>query len=398
MNLSEVVTQADLLVAQLRQDPAAADEFALYGLYQGHEVPPDVAAAVTRQLESNVIPIGKPGGLVLEPLSGVEDGEVRWLTKNLIPLGALTVLAGDPGLGKSTYCTFLSAAVTRGLTSGDLAGMPSEVMFLQEEDDPASTIKPRMLAAGANVHRVHLLSGSQTTKSSLTIPQSINELEQLVKQIRPKLIVFDPLVAFFSQNVNSNNNQDVRRALTPLVRMAIKYELAIVAINHLNKMEGTDLLKRLGGSGGLAAAARSVLFFGRDPANPTGDTRILAQGKGNLGAGESQKFQIEEAEGSSKLTYLGKSPFGVEDSIELGSTLQEVERQLLAVKFLEEELMLDAQPAAQLRRTAQALGLTDKNLTFARKETGAYFFREPSSGGWMLELPNRDGKTPPKDV
>ena len=315
----------------------------------------------------------------------IKHEEVRWLSEGRVPMGQLTVLAGDGGLGKSTWTTYLAAAVSTGESSGVLAGIPSLAMILNAEDDPATTIAPRIKAAGGNPKNVFLMR----EPDRFMLPEKTAELRKFVEETRPKLLILDPLVALYSDKINSNNNQDTRRALGPLVKIAMDFDVAIVAVAHLNKSEGTDLSKRLGGSGGLHAAARSVLFFGRDPADPRGSTRILAHGKGNLGRGATQKFKIESVDQSSKLTYLGESPFSVEDSIELGGSLQEVERRMLAVKFLREELEFESQSAQALQTASRHLGLNDKDLTFARKETGATFFKESSSGKWMLQLPKK---------
>lgn len=350
----------------------------------------DPASTLTDLLSSavqqtNVVSLVKePGSFSFVAAEDVEHEEVRWLSEGRVPLGQLTVIAGDGGLGKSTYCSYLATAVSTGKVSGELAGQPSDVIMLNSEDDPATTIVPRLTAAGASLSRVMLLKEIE----DFTLPEGAAKLREYIGKYRPRLLVLDPLVAFFSEKINTNINQDVRRALGPLVKMAMDFDVAVVAVAHLNKSDGTDISKRLGGSGGLHAAARSVLYFGRDPADPRGDTRILAHGKGNLGKAKTQKFKIEAEGTSSKLTYMGNSPFGIEDSIELGGSLQEVERRMLAVKFLEEELMIEPQTAQALQTKSRHLGLTDKDLTFARKETGAKFYRDSSpEGKWMLSIP-----------
>lgn len=300
----------------------------------------------------------------------------------------MTVLAGDPGLGKTTFCTFLAAAVSRGEISGDTAGKPGDVLFVSVEDSVTSTIIPRMKAVNANQNRVHVLHKVNGIQSHFTIPDGIDELRYQMEILAPKLIVLDPIVALFSPNINVEKNQDVRRALVPLVRLAEDFDVAVVAINHLTKADSLDVLKRIAGSGALVAASRSVLFFGRDPAAPLGDTRILSHEKCNVGQlAETQRFEIIHDEEGSRMKLTGTSPFKAMDSLDLGSTPQEVEKRQLAIKFLQEELEFDSQPAQGLQSSARHLGLSDRELTFARKETGATFFKEPVSGKWMLQLP-----------
>ena len=53
-------------------------------------------------------------------LSDVVSQEVRWLWPGYVPLGKITVLEGDPDLGKSTLTLALAAAVSTG------SGMPDD--------------------------------------------------------------------------------------------------------------------------------------------------------------------------------------------------------------------------------------------------------------------------------
>lgn len=340
---------------------------------------------------SNVHQLRGEASFGFSPLEAFGAAPTKWLTRGRIPLGAITVLAGDPGLGKTTYCTFLAGAVSRGQISGDTAGRPEDVLFVSVEDSVQSTIVPRMKAVDANLARVHVLHRINGIQTHFTIPDGIEELREKVEIMRPKLLVLDPIVALFSPNVNVEKNQDVRRALVPLVRLAEDFDLAVVAINHLTKMDSLDLLKRVAGSGALVAASRSVLFFGRDPADPMGQTRILSHEKCNVGAlSETQRFKITHDEEGSRMIFDGASPFKAMDSLDLGSSPQEVEKRQLAIHFLEEELMLGERPAKALRAIAATLGLTERELSFARKKTGAIYRRDITTGNWMLRLPDEE--------
>ena len=344
------------------------------------------------QQQNNVHQLNQKEALEFIPSSHFGDDEVEWLSRGRIPLGALTILAGDPGLGKTQYGTFLAAALSTGMTSGALAGRPSETLFASIEDDPKRTIKPRLELAGAVLDRVHLLGKSNDGLNvSFTIPDDIQLLRDAVEHSAAKLLFLDPLVGFFPSTINADRNQDVRRALAPLVRLAEDFNIAVVCVNHLTKGDSLDILKRISGSGGLVAAARSVLFFGRDPSNPTGNTRILSHEKCNVGKlAETQKFEVEQNDTTSKLKLIGTSPFTAMDSLDLGSSPQEVERRQLAVKFLKEELMFDAQSATDIRRIGGTLGLGERELAFARKETGASYYRDTVSQKWMLYMPQEE--------
>lgn len=81
----------------------------------------------------------------------IEPKQIEWLWPGRIPANAITVLAGDPGLGKSLLTIELAARLTR----GRLAPKPSSVVMLTAEDSLAHVVRPRLEAANADIERVH---------------------------------------------------------------------------------------------------------------------------------------------------------------------------------------------------------------------------------------------------
>lgn len=61
--------------------------------------------------------------------SSIKPRPVRWLWPDRIPLGALTLLAGREGIGKSLVGIRLAAELTRGTLEGSRYGKPSRVLF-----------------------------------------------------------------------------------------------------------------------------------------------------------------------------------------------------------------------------------------------------------------------------
>src|SRR4051812_45531255 len=74
------------------------------------------------------------------PVSEIEREKVEWLMPDRIPLAAVTLLVGDPGLGKSLYSHTLAALVSR-------AG--GNALIATAEDSPSVTVRPRLEAAQA---------------------------------------------------------------------------------------------------------------------------------------------------------------------------------------------------------------------------------------------------------
>ena len=244
-------------------------------------------------------PAIKPVVPLAEPLETIDLSEVRtrpidWLWRGYIPLRKVTILDGDPGLGKSTILLDLASRGSVGglAPTGEPLGDAFTTIYVTIEDDAEDTILPRVLRAGGDPSRFHLLR-------KLVLPDQIDRLEATATSLKARLIVIDPLMAYLGDGVKTNDDHLVRRALEPLAEMAARLDAAVVAIRHLNKRAGDDAIYRGGGSIGFTGLARSVLAVGRDPDDarpdhpradqaqrrpPAGFTRLSDRGRRSLRA------------------------------------------------------------------------------------------------------------------
>jgi RecA-family ATPase len=208
----------------------------------------------------------------------IEPQNAHFAWEGRIPLAAVTVLAGPPGLGKTQFALAACARATQGKLAGDLAGHPSDVLYISAEDSLEHTLAPRFIAAGGDLRRLHFFRSIDTSKysgdesqPSILIPDDLPLLDQWLEEHPARLIVLDPIVALIPTSLNTHRDQHVRRALAPLARIAQDRSIAVVAIMHLNKNQEADALNRLSGSIGFGGAARSVLLFAQDPDDPQGE-------------------------------------------------------------------------------------------------------------------------------
>ncbi|CAN5794626.1 hypothetical protein BH24ACT25_BH24ACT25_04750 [soil metagenome] len=187
----------------------------------------------------------------------IEPEAIGWLWPGYVPLGMLTLLVGDPGLGKSLLTCELAARTSR-------AG--GSVLLASAEDSKGATVRPRLEAADADLGRVYSISLRRDgVEEGIALPDDVAELEQLVVDRAARLVVIDPLMAHLPEAVNSWRDQSVRRALAPLHRMAEAHGCAVLVVAHLNKDRQGHALYRTGGSVGIPAAVRSALLLARDP-------------------------------------------------------------------------------------------------------------------------------------
>lgn len=215
---------------------------------------------------------------------------VRWLWPGRVPLAKVTVVDGDPDLGKSTFTMDLAARVTTRSPMADLAKSEADnqgVVIVNGEDGLADTMVPRLDAAGADKREVEFFDAvwcqsedGKFTQRGVTIPHDLTGLRRAIERATAALVIIDPLAAFLDEGINSYRDSDIRRALFPLARLAEITGAAILLVRHLNKAPGGNVLYRGGGSIGIIGAARSGLLIAADPKDE--NVRVLAVTKSNL--------------------------------------------------------------------------------------------------------------------
>lgn len=326
--------------------------------------------------------------LNLVSLDSIDPEPIEWFWPNKIPAGAVTILAGDPGSGKSYLTHYLAAQVTRGAIWTDCPAEPTikgSVIFFADEDDRSKVIRPRLDANGADAKKVYLLDSvsSGDEREFFDIGKHLSGVERALKTIKDcKLIVLDPVTAYMG-TVNANNNAEVRAVLTPLALLAAKYNVTIIGINHLNKRADLSYMYRGLGSQAFVAQSRSAWAVVVDPDDR--ETRILAPVKSNYCIEPTGlKFRIVDG-----VVMFESDPWtGHVDDQGKDKTSRVDE----AVKWLEEKLSQGERLSSTLFEEAEADGL-NKDLCYRAKERLKVRARKDgfgSEGKWFWELPKED--------
>lgn len=214
--------------------------------------------------------------------------EVKWLWFPYIPVGKAIIMYGNPGDGKTYACLKVAAQLSRGIPlPGEIRSTPINVLYLTAEDGIGDTIKPRLIAAGANEDRIFTIKDNGIP---LTLTDS--RIEAAVKKTKAKLLFIDPVQAFLGSNVDMNRANEVRVPLRHICDMAARNECSVVFIGHLNKCKGLDAIARGIGSMDFVAAVRGVLMVGRYKEDP--NIRVIIQTKCSNGPeGESIAFRLD---------------------------------------------------------------------------------------------------------
>ncbi|MBI4506415.1 MAG: AAA family ATPase [Chloroflexi bacterium] len=335
------------------------------------------------------------GGLspVVVKLADVQPEQVRWLWPGKIPLGKVTVLDGDPGLGKSLVTLDLAARTSTGCPMPDSTrglGAPAGVVLLSAEDDLSDTIRPRLDAAGADCSRIVALTAVRVDdKERFATLADIAAIREAIVRVGAKLVIIDPLMAYIA--TDAHVDADVRSRLAPLTKLAAELGVAVVVIRHLNKAGGGNALYRGGGSIGIIAAARSGLLVARDPEDATGERRILACTKSNLAKmPPALAYRIvANADGAVRVEWIEETAHTASQLLAAPTGDDERGAMDEAKDWLRSELMTGARPSKVLQREARGAGIADITLRRAREALGIRPQRVGygSAGEWMWALP-----------
>ncbi len=228
--------------------------------------------------------------LISHRASDLEPEKLVWVWPGRIPEGKLVLLGGPPGLGKSQLTAFMSATVSNGghWPCGEGSTLPGDVIFMSAEDGVQDTIIPRLMAAGADRERVHIISAATkpdgTGRKTFSLKTDVDLLEEMARKIGSvRLIIVDPISAYMGGS-DGNGNVETREVLEPLADMANRLRIAVVAVTHLNKGGGggnQSALNRFAGSIAFVAAARAAFAVIEDPEDD--ERRFFLQAKNNLG-------------------------------------------------------------------------------------------------------------------
>lgn len=349
-------------------------------------------AELLEALRSRTSWLEQDHGLALTCLQDVKEREVEWVLHRRIPAGMLSLLAGDPGFGKSTVAISVASLVSRGGYFIDGTAVPQgRVLWLTSEDDLSSVLRPKFRASGADDSRVHFIDGVRS--GGEVVPFSLDtdlpKLEVALKRFNDvRLIVIDPLLSYMGE-AEYGHHQEVRRVLAALKILSEQYRVAVLGITHLNKMVGGTVLQRLAGCMAFVAAARAVWVVAPHPDDR--DRRLMVCAKMSVGPMPTGlEFTIE-----------GEPPEAKWKTVPVTMTAEELFRSSLeddagpAVSWLSDYLSDGPRSSRDIMEDGEKAGFKPGAINRAKERMGIKPRKEGMRGGWVWALP---GWKPSEDV
>jgi len=313
--------------------------------------------------------------------SSVQETEVEWLWYPYIPYGKLTLLQGDPGEGKSTFILNIAALLTTGkpMPDGYRVNGIQTVIYQCCEDGAADTVKPRLMAAGADCKKVaYIIDGEE----ALTLDDG--RIEEAVIKTGARLFIMDPLQSFVPQDGDLHNAGKMRSLLGRLAAVAEKHRCAIVLVGHMNKSQNGKSLYRGLGSIDITAIVRSVLMVERDKDDPK--IRYMFQIKSSLAAeGGAIAFKFDRRHG---FQWIGPC---VHKHLEWEEEETQENKSETAERLLKSLLMEKDMPGSRIINHMAQIGISKRTVNKAKKKLGITSYRVKNK--WYWSLP-QDGCVP----
>lgn len=325
--------------------------------------------------------------------SDITPERLDLLSPGRLAVGKVTMLDGDPGLGKSTLSLDWAARITRGEPlPGGQRRPPRGVVVLSAEDGEADTIVPRLMAANADLSRVFLMDSMEMEvdrkgvvtyeEVPVTLPHGVTAIEDAISRHDAALLIVDPLVAFFAGDAKANNDQDMRRALKELTPMLNRKRCAGLFLRHLNKAADVKPLYRGGGSIGIIGAARFGLLVARDPEDDS--ACIVASTKSNLGPmAPALRYRLVGVPGTD-VAHVEWDPQPVHVTPERLLDTNSMSVFDRAKQLLLKSLKDGPCSATEMENTARRAGISDSTLKRAKSVLGVQSAK--LGNGWVWSL------------
>ena len=305
-----------------------------------------------------------PSGIATRA-SDIAPEALDWLWWGRIPRGKVTVLAGQPGLGKSQLAAFLAAKVSKGgeWPFGEGKASLGSVLIVIAEDGAGDTVISRLKVMNADLSRIHLMDVNKLQRNGcrFDLLSDINLLEQELSRLADvQLVVIDPIAAVLKSPTQQ------RAAGDRLQELGKRFNVAIVAVSHLTKAPQSTALNQVMGGIGLVAAARAVFVIA--PENGT-DRRLFLTVKNNLSAaGLGLAYRVEpksSADGIASSTIVwdpGPVMISADAALTLASRANKQPARTEAEDFLRLVLCDGSMPAKQVMSEASEAGVSHASL------------------------------------
>jgi hypothetical protein len=356
--------------------------------------PPDLQEAVDRYLSFQPGE-GRGAHAILINGADIQEEDIDWLWDPYIAKKTITILDGDPGVGKTMFACQLAASISRGYPLPDQAGhmtmgtaAPAHVLLVGMEDHLGSVVKKRLDRCQADLSKLTFCN-EIVDAAGRPRPFTLADLpllEAYMEESRPTLVYIDAIQGVLGGKVDIGSPNQIKALLLPLEQLAKDYNCAIVCSRHPSKpgQHVARLIHRGMGSQSFIGSARSGLFIETYPGDST--RSLLVHYKTNSGGlGRTQLFSKDHG----VFHWCGVSRIG--EAVLAGGGRGPHPEALLEACFWLEDALASGTPrlSREMESEAEAADIALGVLKRAKKALGILSTQVTGEahGGWLWSLP-----------
>ena len=224
-----------------------------------------VLAALGLTVDAAGEPKAAPAGVLrvldMDRLLSTEPEPVPWIAEPLLARGAVTMLAGREGQGKSMLALALAAAVGHGSTVAGIECQPGRVLVVDAENGEREAHRR---VRGLGVKRGALVYAEA---DGFNLRSDLAQLDALLAEHGPDVLVLDSFRSL-APGLDENDSAPVEATLGPLRGLARRRCCAVLLLHHAAK--ASDGYR---GSTAIGAAVEIGFTLAREREDPQARTR-----------------------------------------------------------------------------------------------------------------------------
>lgn len=323
-------------------------------------------------------------------INDIEEEEIDWLWWPYLAKRQLTILEGDPGLGKSYLAQMAAAKIAAGERIPSIRkGQPKikgAVVYFDLENDARAVTKPRLRMNGyGNLKNYYPVE----EPFSIDDDDAMEEIYETLEQIKPRLIVFDTLNTYIGK-ADTHKASETAQAMGIFKKLAMDFDCAVLVLRHLVKSSGAAINAGQG-SMSFTGSARIVLSCGVDPDDS--DTKVMTVTKTNLSVKpkEGLLFRIDgKRNDESEFVWDGFKELTSQEIIDAARDLRKTgatgSHMQDAMEFLESTIKNTAVEVEKIMRMAEKRSVDLKMVERAADKMNVIRKKKAGKTTWMLKV------------
>ncbi|OXE37525.1 MAG: hypothetical protein CGW95_01015 [Phenylobacterium zucineum] len=231
-------------------------------------------------VESSIESPAKSYKFLAHSIDEAEEKNIDWIWHGRLARGELTIVEGDPGLGKSYFVQMVCKHLCDGEALPDMRPDervdPCKVAYFDIENDEGAVTKPRLVDNGLRNRKNFF---QEEFPFSIDDPDALEAVEEAIAELRPAVVAFDTMNNYIG-SADIHKSSEAQQSMMWFRNIGRRYNCAVIVLRHLTKGGKEKALYRGQGSIAFSGAARIVMTVGIHPENT--EDRVVAVTKMNL--------------------------------------------------------------------------------------------------------------------